>query len=240
MEYLITANARPEPFTFTPAEAALLVIDMQNDFGAAGGAFDRAGIDIRQIRATLAPTRKVLAAARASGMTIIYLQMAYLPDLSDFPPSGSRTARAHQRFGAGQEIPAPDGSTGRILVRNTWNSAVLDELRPEPGDIQLYKPRFSGFFSTPLDDLLRKRGIASLFLSGCTTSVCVESTLRDASFRDYRSLVLEDCCAEPARPGTDDFNHSRSIALIEGLWGWVARSDDLVDALSSGSREAAA
>jgi len=240
MQTTISASARPDRFEFIPAATAVVVIDMQNDFGAPGGMFDRAGIDIGPIRATFAPTRRVLAAARASGMTIVFLKMAYLPDLSDFPPQGSRMARAHQRFGVGREMAAPDGSIGRILVRDTWNSAVVDELPLEAGDIELYKSRYSGFHGTGLDEVLRERAIDSLILAGCTTSVCVESTLRDASARDYRSLVIEDCCAEPARPGTDDFNHARSIALIEGLWGWVARSEDLIDALTSGAREAAA
>jgi ureidoacrylate peracid hydrolase len=238
MNGLITVKARPEPFEFRPAETAVVVIDMQNDFGAAGGMFDRAGVDIGQIRATIAPIRRVLAAARSFAMPVVYLKMAYQPDLADFPPPGSRTARAHRRFGAGSEVPTPNGS-GRILIRDTWNSAILDELRPEPGDVELYKHRISGFFGTSLDEVLRDRSITSLIFTGCTTSVCVESTLRDASYRDYRALMLEDCCAEPARPGTDDFNHARSVALVEGLWGWVGRSGDLLDAMAGGSREAA-
>src|SRR5215468_6221806 len=79
---LINLDAKPQPITLDPAMTAVIVVDMQNDFGSKGGMFDRAGIDISGIKKAVAPTVKVLAAARKLGIKIIYLKMGYKPDLS--------------------------------------------------------------------------------------------------------------------------------------------------------------
>jgi ureidoacrylate peracid hydrolase len=76
------------------------------------------------------------------------------------------------------------------LVRDTWNTDVIPELRPEAVVVVLYKHRFSGFYQTELDDILRRLGIRNLIFTGCTTSVCVDSTIRDAMFRNYRCELL--------------------------------------------------
>jgi Isochorismatase family len=79
----INLDAKPEAITLDPVMTAVIVVDMQNDFGSKGGMFDRAGIDISGIQEAVGPTAKVLAAARSLGIKIIYLKMGYKPDLSD-------------------------------------------------------------------------------------------------------------------------------------------------------------
>ena len=79
----LTLEARPSPLTFEPDKAAVIVVDMQNDFGAKGGLFDRAGIDISNLRRVIEPTSKILAAARRAAIKIVYLKMGFRPDLSD-------------------------------------------------------------------------------------------------------------------------------------------------------------
>lgn len=125
---------------------------------------------------------------------------------------------------AGAETTAPDGRPSRILIRNCWNTDILPELAPVQGDVVLYKHRYSGFFETALDETLRERGIDTLVFTGCTTSVCVESTFRDAMFRDYRCLLLEDCTAEPIGAGLPRGNHEASLLVLEILFGWIATS----------------
>lgn len=83
------------------------------------------------------------------------------------------------------------------MIRDTWNTDVIEELRPQLGDVVLYKHRFSGFYQTELDDILRRREIKNLIFTGCTTSVCVDSTIRDAMFCDYGCVLLADCAGEP-------------------------------------------
>jgi nicotinamidase-related amidase len=80
---VVILDAKPEPINIEPSKTALLVIDMQNDFGSKGGMFDRAGLDISMIQATVQPTSKVLVAARNTGIPIVYLKMGFSPDLSD-------------------------------------------------------------------------------------------------------------------------------------------------------------
>jgi ureidoacrylate peracid hydrolase len=197
---------------------------MQNDFGAEGGMFDRAGIPISGIQAVVAPTERVLAAARRAGVQIVYLKMQFEPDLSNLGGPDAPNSIIHRRLGVGDPIQAPDGREGRILIKDTWNTDILPQLAPQDGDVIVSKHRFSGFFETNLDAILRERGITSLIFTGCTTNVCVESTLRDASFRDYRCLLLEDCAAEPIGNNFAHSNHEASVLVIETLLGWVSES----------------
>ena len=134
---------------------------------------------------------------------------------------------------AGESVTAPDGSQSRILVRDTWNTEIVSELTPESSDVIVYKHRFSGFYETELDEVLRSRGVENLIFTGCTTSVCVESTLRDAMYRDYRCLLLEDCTAEAIGADLPRSNHDASLLVIEVLFGWVATSAAVIRALTS-------
>jgi ureidoacrylate peracid hydrolase len=221
---MLTIDARPRPLALDPATTAVIVVDMQNDFGAEGGMFHRAGIPIGAIQAAVAPTARVLAAARRAGMQIVYLKMEFEPDLSDAGSPAAANFVNHRHLGAGDVVRAPDGREGRILVKDTWNTDILPALAPEAGDVVVSKHRFSGFFETRLDAILKEQGITSLVFTGCTTSVCVESTLRDAFFRDYRCLLLEDCTAEPIGSDMPHTNHDASVRVIETLLGWVSDS----------------
>jgi ureidoacrylate peracid hydrolase len=221
---MLTIDARPRPLALDPAATAVIVVDMQNDFGAEGGMFHRAGIPIGAIQAAVAPTARVLAAARRAGMQIVYLKMEFEPDLSDAGSPDAPNAVIHRHLGAGDVVQAPDGCEGRIMVKDTWNTDILPALAPEAGDVVVSKHRFSGFFETPLDAILEEQGITSLVFTGCTTSICVESTLRDAFFRDYRCLLLEDCTAEPIGSDMPHTNHDASVRVIETLLGWVSDS----------------
>jgi ureidoacrylate peracid hydrolase len=221
-------QAKPFPFALDPARAAVLVVDMQNDFGSEGGMFHRAGIDISAIQRTVAPTAAVLGVARSIGMKVIYLKMAFRPDLSDAGGTDSPNRTRHLYFGVGQAVTNPAGGASRILIRDTWNTDIVPELAPQTGDGVVYKHRFSGFYETDLDEILKKAGIDQLVVTGCTTSVCVESTIRDAMYRDYSCLLLSDCCAEPIGDGLPRSNHAASLLTIETLFGWVAESSALL------------
>jgi ureidoacrylate peracid hydrolase len=133
----------------------------------------------------------------------------------------------------GAHVRAPDGSESRILIRDTWNTAILEALTPEPQDIVLYKHRFSGFFEIDLDKVLKQLGIKNLIITGCTTSICVDSTIRDAMFRDYLCVLLEDCTAEPIGDGPKFSNHEASLLTIQVLLGWTSNSARFIDAINA-------
>jgi ureidoacrylate peracid hydrolase len=230
---IASIDARPQPVEFDTAKTAVIVVDMQNDFGSPLGMFGRAGIDLTGIRGTIAPTARVLAAARRAGLMVVYLKMAFRPDLSDTGAPNKPNWLKHERMHAGQAVTAPDGTPSRILIRDTWNTEIIDELTPAPNDVVVYKHRFSGFFETDLDAILRSDGIENLIFTGCTTSVCVESTLKDAMFRDYHCLLLEDCTAEAIGAGSARTNHEATVLVIELLVGSVSNAEECCRALNA-------
>jgi ureidoacrylate peracid hydrolase len=225
--------AKPQAIEIDPARTALIVVDMQNDFGSRGGMFDRAGIDISQIQAAIAPTGRVIEAARKSGVPVIYLKMGFRTDLSDAGAPDSPNRIKHQAMHIGEAVRAPDGTEGRILVRDTWNTEIVSDLKPHVGDIEVWKTRYSGFHQTDLDSVLQHLNAKYLVIAGCTTSVCVESTMRDAMFRDYSCVLLADCAAEPIGHNRPTSNHDASLLLMEALFGWIARSEDFVSAMEA-------
>src|SRR5207253_2651061 len=131
----ITASSLDEPSLIDPARSAVIVVDMENDFAAKGGMFDRAGVDISGAQKAIAPTAKVLAAARQAGLKIVYLKMGYRPDLSDLGASDSVNRIRLLTFGVGQKIQAPDGRESRLLIRDTWDTDIVPDLKPQPNDI---------------------------------------------------------------------------------------------------------
>lgn len=228
---VVRLDAKPEPIVVDAARTAVIVVDMQNDFGTKGAMFDRAGLDISMIQRAIGPTARVLASARRTGMRIVYLKMGFRPDLSDLGPSDSPNRMRHMLFGVGETMRAPDGREGRFLIRDTWNTDIVPELEPQADDVVIYKHRFSGFYETDLDARLKQMGTKYLIVTGCTTSVCVESTIRDAMFRDYACVLLADCTGEPIGHRLPRSNHEASLLLIQTLFGWVSGSDEFIKAL---------
>jgi ureidoacrylate peracid hydrolase len=235
---IVVLDAEPVGLELDVSRTAVIVVDMQNDFGSRGGIFDHSGIDISGIQKAVEPTRRVLAAARSAGIKIVYLKMGYRSDLSDLGTEDSVNRTRHLQFGVGQDCPSPDGRKGRFLIRDTWNTDIVAELTPEPGDIVLYKHRFSGFFETELDQILGGLGIRNLLFTGCTTSICVDSTLRDAMFRDYRCILLADCSAEPIGGDLVRSNHEASLLTVKTLLGWVSDSEGFMLALNDSATTA--
>ena len=131
----------------------------------------------------------------------------------------------------GDTINNPDGSKSRILIRDTWGTDIVTKLKPQDGDIVMYKTRFSGFYKTNLDSTLKQLHKKNLIITGCTTSICVESTVRDAMFRDYLPVVLEDCTAEPIGYNFPRSNHEASLLTIQTLFGWVSTSNEFIKAI---------
>jgi ureidoacrylate peracid hydrolase len=166
-------------------------------------------------------------------MPVVFLKMAFKADLSDSGAPAAPNWLKHLPMKAGEATTSPSGAPSRVLVRDTWNTDIIDELPVSADDLVVYKHRFSGFFETDLHERLQARGITHLVFTGCTTSVCVESTMKDAMFRDYHCLVLEDCVDEAIGDGLPRSNHEASILVMQILVGWVSDSATMLAALSS-------
>lgn len=215
------SNSVPEPVEIDPSRTALLVVDMQNAFGSKGGMFDNAGIDITGIQQAVQPTAAAVEGARRAGIKVIWIKMGFQPDLSDLGAEDVPNGFLFLNFGV------KDG----VLARDHWGTDIVEELTPEPREPVIYKTRFSAFFRTDLDELLRSYGAKHLVITGCTTSICVESTIRDAFFRDYHCILLEDCAAEPMGRNLSRSNHEATVLLVERIFGSVSSSSDFINAV---------
>lgn len=217
---------KPEPIEVDLARSAVVVVDMQNAFASKDGLLDIAGVDISGAPRIVHSIQTVLHAARQARIPVVYLQMGYKPDLSN--SGGPSSPNWHKELAMRQMNCRPE-LKGKLLTEGTWDFAIVDELKPEPGDLVVTKTRYSGFAGTTLDSQLRTRGIRYLFFVGIATNVCVESTLRDAYFQDYWPILLVDG-AMPAGPVS---LHDATLFNVENFFGWTIRSADFLVAVKS-------
>jgi ureidoacrylate peracid hydrolase len=219
-------KAKPEPVDVDFQRSAVIVVDMQNAFAAKGGLLDIAGMDISGAAGVVSTIRGVLDTARRAGIAVVYVQMGYKADLSNSGGPGS--PNWHKELAMHTMNIRPE-LKGKLLTEGTWDFAIVEELKPQAGDLVVIKTRYSGFAGTTLDSQLRTRGIRYLFFVGIATNVCVESTLRDAYFLDYWPILLADG-AMPAGPSS---MHEATLFNVENFFGWTIPSSDFIAALQS-------
>ena len=215
--------AEPAPIAFDPARAALVIIDMQRDFIELGGFGESLGNDVSLLRAAVGPCAIALAAARATGMPVIHTREGHRPDLSDAPPSKLMRGKPAARIG-------DPGPMGRILIRGEPGHDIVPELAPEPGEPVIDKPGKGAFHATELEQVLRNRGVETLFVCGVTTEVCVHTTIREANDRGYVCVALADACASYF----PEF-HRVGLEMIKAqgaIFGWVSDSAAFAQALA--------
>ena len=216
---VVTLPARPEPIRVSADETAIVVIDMQNAYASPGGYLDLAGFDISGAGAVIEQSAKVLETARAAGMTIVYFQNGWDADYVEAGGPGSPNWHKSNALKTMREKPELQG---KLLARGGWDYDLVEALKPAPTDIVLPKPRYSGFFNSQLDSVLRARGIRNLVFIGIATNVCVESTLRDGFFLEYFGIMLEDATHQ-AGP---EFLQQATVYNVEKFFGWVSTVAD--------------
>jgi len=217
-------KARPETLAFTPQQTALIVVDMQNAYASQGGYLDLAGFDVSATGPVIKNIQRAIAAARSAGIKVIFFQNGW--DNQYVEAGGSGSPNYHKSNALKTMRKRPE-LMGKLLAKGDWDYDLVDQLQPLPGDIVLPKPRYSGFFNTQLDSLLRSYGIHHLVFTGIATNVCVESTLRDGFFLEYFGVVLEDATHQ-AGP---DFAQKAAIYNIETFFGWVSNVNSFCDAV---------
>ena len=188
---------------------ALLVIDMQNGFCSDNGSVNDIGLPAKRLQPAISPCVKLVAAARDAEVPIIFTRYGYR---SDYRDGG---LMVHELI--------PDLKNGKTLIANTWDTDILDELAPRETDFVVDKNRPSSFYGTSLDGILKNLAIENLVVCGVTTNCCVETTVRDASQRDYRTFVVRDAVAE-----YEDDRHEVALKSIDMLFGHVVESDSII------------
>ena len=220
---MIQVRAEPYDFAFSPGGCALVIIDMQRDFLEPGGFGAMLGNDVSLLRPAIAANRRLLNAWRMARLPVIHTREGHRPDLADLPPAKHLRGRGASRIG-------DPGPMGRILVRGEPGHDIVPELAPLPGEPVVDKPGKGAFHATDLHAILQARGIRQLVVTGVTTEVCVNTTVREANDRGYDCLVVAECCGSYF----PEFHEAglRMIAAQGGIFGWVGHLEDLLPALS--------
>ena len=218
-----TISAQPYDYDFPAGQVALVVIDMQRDFIEEGGFGSVLGNDVRPLARIVPTVRRLLDGFRAAGLPVIHTREGHVADLSDCPPSKRARGRGALTIGDA-------GPMGRILVDGEPGNDLVPELAALPGETVILKPGKGAFYATPLDALLRQRGVNHLVFAGVTTEVCVQTTMREANDRGYECLLAEDA-TESYFP---EFK-AATLAMIRaqgGIVGWTASTEAVVRALA--------
>ena len=218
--------AEPAALDIALDRSALVIIDMQRDFLEPGGFGEMLGNDVSQLRRTIDPNRRLLGAWRAAGLSVLHTREGHRPDLADLPPVKKIRGRSATSIGDA-------GPMGRILVRGEAGHDIIPELYPEPGEPVIDKPGKGAFHATDLHAILQHQNVKQLVVTGVTTEVCVNTTVREANDRGYDCLVLDDCCGSYF----PEF-HDMGLKMIKaqgGIFGWVSSSESVIKALAAWS-----
>ncbi len=225
----VLLQAEPKPLEIDLQRTAVMVIDMQNSFISKGGMFDFMGKDISKLQGTIEPIKRITSAARAKGLKVINVVHLNSPDLREC--GGPNSPYWHKAsLGSYREYPEyrehPEWQ-GKLIISGTWGAEIVDELKPQEGDIAVVKPRYSAFFGTNLDTILKTYNIKYLAFTGVGIAICVETSIRDAFNLGYFPILISDAAAS----GGPSFMQEATIANVKSCFGWVTTSENLINAL---------
>lgn len=200
---------------FRRTEAALLLVDYQRGFLHSEGFVAAQGRDVSPCADAARHGYGLARAARAAGMLVIWTRHVLRSDLAD---GGLLTTELRPRLG---ELGA--------LALGTADIEIPEEAGVTPQDVVIDKPRYSAFFGTSLDMLLGARGIRALVVGGVTTSMCVETSVRDSAQRDIRTFVVREAVAD-----FDIARHRASLSAMEFGFARIIGTNQALGAISAG------
>ena len=216
-------KAKPFDFPYhghlVPENTALVVIDLQQDFLSETGYFARQGYDPAPLRAILPNVTALMTAARAVGIRVIHTRQGYRGDLADMTPY-----EKWRRQRAGLE-----GTD--ILLRSGAGFQIVPEVEVRAEDIIVDKTCNSAFTHTDFEHVLRAQGITHLLMTGCTTDVCVHTTLREACDRNFQCATIGDACASG-----DAYAHEAALHMVtveNGIFGALTDTASVLSALAT-------
>jgi len=191
------------------ARTALIVIDMQNAFCADDGSLAGAGLDISPLVEAVAPCRELLDSARQAGVPVIFTRYVYRADYAD--------------GGVAIRYLLPQLKDVDSLAAGTKDIEIIDLLEPVDGEFVIDKNRPSAFYATNIEPILNGLDVDSLVVCGVTTNICVESTVRDASQRDYKVFVVKDATGE-----LEQLRYDGAIAGMAWMFAKIVEKEDVL------------
>jgi ureidoacrylate peracid hydrolase len=194
------------PRILSPQCAAVLVVDVQNDFCHERGAMGRLGFNMGPIQSSVCTLAQFVESARLAEIPVIFIATQH----SETTNSQSWLARGPRRG-------------GEICAVGSWGAEFYG-LAPAPSEPVVIKHRYSGFLGTDLDLVLRARERRSVLVTGVSTNVCVESTVRDACMLDYYAVLVSDCCGALTRA-----EHEAALHNVSSYFGRVVDSNMITE-----------
>lgn len=186
-----------------PKRATLLVIDMQNDFHN-----PRSPAYTKNAKYIIPNLQKLIKTARKRKIPVIYTAHCHHDPKID----GGMTAQWW-----------PEIRNRQTLVAGSKGAEIIKELKPLTKEKIIYKHRYSAFYNTDLEIYLRGLGVTDLIITGIMTGICVESTVRDAFFRDFRVFVIADATAA----GEQEL-HINSLKILSYAFAFVTNSKEII------------
>ena len=197
-----------------PSHSALIVIDMQNDFCAHGGLVDKGGRDVSAVQAMARQLPSLIESARAAGALVVFVRSVYTTDGNRYLSDVWLEQAARKQGGGYTQTPVcRDGS---------WEGDYYGDVRPQPDDVIVIKHRYNAFHRTDLDTILRARGVRTIVVTGVSTNVCVESTVREGFINDYYVVLVRDGTAAYSRE-----EHEMTVRNIDRFFGEVSTIGEL-------------
>lgn len=188
---------------------ALFVIDMQNAFLHEDGYLARSGKDIKPYKAIVGSIQRLVTVMRKNRFPIIYCRHAY--------------RRGYIDGGILINELFPSDKSAQAWLDGSWDTEIYEPLKPEESDIVIKKNRYSAFWGTDLDQLLRNLNVDSVIITGIHTNVCCDSTARDAVYRDYRVYFVSDATAT-----NDETLHRATLETMRRYFGIVLTTDEVI------------
>jgi ureidoacrylate peracid hydrolase len=221
----VTLACTPEPLEIDLDRTAVICIDMQNAFIREGAMFDLAGWPTQGGRAVIEPDRKIIEAARAAGVKVVFVKMSFNPGLTN--AGGPDSPSYYKEIGMVLMRRNPEVMAREAIIHGTWGEEIIDELKPLPEEPVVRKQRYSGFVGTDLDLVLKTFNIKYCAFIGGATNVCVGTTLMDAYSHDYFPILVKDAVFTQCPPMTVE----ATVWNVENIFGWVTTTGDLLSAL---------
>lgn len=201
------------PEWIEPGRTALVVIDIQVDFASPDGLLAGFGVDLSHVPAAIANCEKLIAAARAASVPVIFVGLETRPE-TDSPVWAERMRR---REG--------DPEAESAICRAGSKGGAFYGPQPQPGDTIVMKPKYSAFYATDFASTLETLGVDTIVACGLTTECCIDCTVRDAFHRDFHVVIVADASA-----AYDGDMHAAALQMLELNCALIRNTDEIADA----------